>query len=140
MTVRSIHADPPPLFKDGDRVAYNELVERGPGHGFPSPILPSPSAGSQILHLGFRSPRSLPCPHVAAALAWRLLSRPIPQCSDHVNTPCATHYAIRPSSGNIYTDIALGKRSCNTYTAKPRRKAEVRRCRKDTSQQPLESP
>ena len=60
MTVRSIHADPPPLFKDGDCVAYNELVERGPGHGFPSPILPSPSTGSEILHLGFPVPRSFP--------------------------------------------------------------------------------
>ena len=40
----------------------------------------------------------------------------------------------------LYTRIAFGKASCNTYTAKPRRTAEVRRCRKDTSQQPLESP
>ena len=67
MTVRSIHADPPPLFKDGNGVAYNESIQRGLGHGFPSPILPSPSAGSQIPHLGFPFPRSLPCPHVAAA-------------------------------------------------------------------------
>ena len=87
MTVRSIHADPPPLFKNGDCVAYNELVERRPRHGFPSPMLPSPSAGSQIPHLGFPSPRSLPCPHVAAAWAWRLLAKPITLLSGSCQHP-----------------------------------------------------